>query len=168
MSAPKLYCDEMLKGLGRWLRAAGYDTRIAADGAPDRDLLAAARREGRRLLTRDAALLAHRGAADAVVLLHCNRIDECALEAARRLPIDWLYRPFSRCLLCNTALVPPPAGQWERIPPRARQRVQSRADVSYCPSCDKVYWSGTHSRRMRAILARWRARVAARTRRPEG
>jgi uncharacterized protein with PIN domain len=27
-------CDEMLKGLGRWLRAAGYDTVIAAAGFP--------------------------------------------------------------------------------------------------------------------------------------
>jgi uncharacterized protein with PIN domain len=30
----------MLNGLGRWLRAAGYDTVIAAGGLPDRVIAA--------------------------------------------------------------------------------------------------------------------------------
>lgn len=38
--ALRLLCDEMLKGIGRWLRAAGYDTAIAQDGVADEDLLA--------------------------------------------------------------------------------------------------------------------------------
>src|SRR4030081_174258 len=29
MNVVRLYCDEMLTRLGRWLRAAGYDTAIA-------------------------------------------------------------------------------------------------------------------------------------------
>jgi uncharacterized protein len=28
----RFLCDEMLRGLGRWLRAAGYDTVIADGG----------------------------------------------------------------------------------------------------------------------------------------
>jgi hypothetical protein len=31
---PRFLCDEMLRGLGRWLRAAGYDTVIAEVGFP--------------------------------------------------------------------------------------------------------------------------------------
>jgi uncharacterized protein with PIN domain len=31
----RLLCDEMPTGIGRWLRAAGYDTAIAASGASD-------------------------------------------------------------------------------------------------------------------------------------
>jgi hypothetical protein len=31
---PRFLCDEMLHGLGRWLRAAGYDTVIAESGIP--------------------------------------------------------------------------------------------------------------------------------------
>ena len=34
----RLLCDEMLRGLGRWLRAAGHDVVIAS-GEPDRALL---------------------------------------------------------------------------------------------------------------------------------
>ena len=35
----RLLCDEMLAGLGRWLRLAGYDTEIAERGCRDRDIL---------------------------------------------------------------------------------------------------------------------------------
>jgi uncharacterized protein with PIN domain len=37
-------CDEMLRGLGRWLRAAGYDTVIAAGTVRTVAILATANR----------------------------------------------------------------------------------------------------------------------------
>lgn len=33
---PRSVCDEMMKRLARWLRAAGYDTLVPEDGARDR------------------------------------------------------------------------------------------------------------------------------------
>ena len=33
----RFLCDEMLAGLGRWLRIAGYDTAIARRGRRDRN-----------------------------------------------------------------------------------------------------------------------------------
>jgi hypothetical protein len=74
----------MLKGIGRWLRAAGYDTAIAQDGVADEDLLAQARAENRVLLTCDRAL-AGRAAPGAVVLLATESLD----EAAAALRDDW-------------------------------------------------------------------------------
>ncbi len=55
----KFLCDEMLWGLGRWLRAAGYAT--AARGLADGELLRRAGAEGRVLLTLDRALEARAG-----------------------------------------------------------------------------------------------------------
>lgn len=49
----RFLCDEMLAGLGRWLRIAGYDTAIASGGRRDRDLVKQAHAEQRILLTRD-------------------------------------------------------------------------------------------------------------------
>ena len=49
----KFLCDEMLAGLGRWLRAAGYDTEIAETQMEDSKILDRAMREKRFLLTRD-------------------------------------------------------------------------------------------------------------------
>ena len=53
-----LFCDEMLARLGRWLRAAGYDTAIAEGGMPDTALIARCVTEPRVLLTRDRHLAA--------------------------------------------------------------------------------------------------------------
>ena len=55
---PRFLCDEMLRGLGRWLRAAGYDTVIAGGGIPDRALAARCAEEDRVLLTKDRQLAA--------------------------------------------------------------------------------------------------------------
>jgi uncharacterized protein with PIN domain len=54
----RLLCDEMLRGLGRWLRAAGYDTVIAKGGLPDRTLAERRTEEDRVLLTKDRDLAA--------------------------------------------------------------------------------------------------------------
>ncbi|HEX23045.1 MAG TPA: hypothetical protein ENH21_06395, partial [Chromatiales bacterium] len=100
----KLLCDEMLMRLGRWLRAAGYDTGLAINGENDRDLFQRARHENRRLLTRDHKLHEYRHADGTVILLRGNELDEQVHELSQRLSIDWLYRPLSRCLVCNTPL----------------------------------------------------------------
>lgn len=148
----KFLCDEMLQRVGRWLRAAGYDTLIATRGETDRLLLQRALEQGRWLLTRDRKLLEHRGADEVVLLLDSDGVDECIGELTRRLAVDWLYRPFSRCLRCNTPLVEASAEQMRQIPPRVRGRFDT---ARYCPRCRQVYWEGSHVRRMRERLHRW-------------
>jgi predicted nuclease of predicted toxin-antitoxin system len=102
----RLLCDEMLRGLGRWLRAAGHDTLIARGGTSDLDLLAFARAEGRILLTCDRELARLAGGDPQVVALATEAPDPAAGELSARLGIDWLAAPFSRCLLDNAALRP--------------------------------------------------------------
>jgi uncharacterized protein with PIN domain len=148
---PRFLCDEMLKGLGRWLRAAGYDTLILEDGEDDAALLQRAVEEGRLLLTRDRPLLEYRDAPGTVILLHCNELAECAGELSRLLDIDWQYRPFSRCMVCNTPLLTATPEQRLQVPEDARGDER----VLYCPQCDKFYWEGSHVRRMRKRLGRW-------------
>ena len=147
-----LLCDEMLKGIGRWLRAAGYDTAIAQDGVADEDLLAQARVENRLLLTCDRALAA-RSAPGAVVLLDTESLDEAAAALRERLAIDWLHAPFSRCLLGNALLGEAPPAALTRLPERSRM---GPGPITVCPDCGRIYWPGSHVRRMRARLGRWR------------
>jgi uncharacterized protein with PIN domain len=154
---PKLLCDEMLQRLGRWLRAAGYDTLIADGGKRDRDLLARAVRERRILVTRDRKLAEHRGAMGWVIVLRANNLDGCVAEVSEQLRIDWLLKPFTRCVVCNTELAPLPPALRSAIP----QRLSSqRADLRHCPLCWKVYWSGGHVDRMRRRLESWRGLTA--------
>jgi hypothetical protein len=82
---PRFLCDEMLHGLGRWLRAAGYDTVIATRGLSDRELAARCAEERRVLLTKDRHLAAMVTGTAAVVELpgkqrhreSCTRLAHC-------------------------------------------------------------------------------------------
>ena len=145
----------MLIRLGRWLRAAGYDTVIAEAATSDRQLLDRAIREGRQLITRDRKLAEHRGAWNRVVILEANDMADCVREVSQRLAIDWLYDPFSRCLLCNRRLVQASADRNQRVP---KTSMVTADVIHWCPDCDKVYWPGGHVQRMRTRLARWRQR----------
>jgi uncharacterized protein with PIN domain len=59
---------------------------------------------------------------------------------------------FTRCLVCNAELLPAGTEDWKtRIPPASRELP---GPVRCCPSCKRVYWPGSHTRRMRAALAR--------------
>ena len=86
----RFVCDEMLKRLGHWLRVAGYDVLILPDGSDDRELIERARAERRLLLSSDRRLAEHKHAADRLVLLDCQGLDDCAAALGRQLPIDWL------------------------------------------------------------------------------
>ena len=150
--APKFLVDEMLQRLGRWLRAAGYDTVIAINATPDYYLLRQAIDENRLLLTRDRKLTEHRRAIGNVVLLSCNSLDECVQELTQALQIDWQHDPFSRCLVCNTPLHDATPDQIQHAPASVHNR---ELPALYCPKCNQVYWEGSHVKRMRHQLVTW-------------
>lgn len=145
----RFLCDRMLAGLGKWLRAAGYDTVVADHGAGDTHLLERARREERILLTCDRRLEKERPPLrQAVVVLGSNRIDEAGAELTRRLGLDWQRKRFTRCLCDNTLLRP--------ATPEEAQDVPEGCDASavmVCPLCRRRYWRGSHTARMQRRLA---------------
>ena len=155
-------CDEMLLRLGRWLRAAGYDTAIAAGGTEDAALIARCAAENRVLLTRDRPLAARAEASVAVVHLAEETIDAQARALAAALGIDWLHALFTRCVVDNAVLVPAPPEAWAEVPPRSREAVGLQptgltrgGKLLRCPQCSRLYWPGGHVRRMRQRLAAW-------------
>src|SRR5262245_26256631 len=102
-SPMKFLCDQMLSRLGRWLRAAGYDTVIIADSTPDEIIYQQAQQEKRLVITRDRGFLGSTSD-PTVVVLQSETVKGCAEELSQRVPIHWLLAPFSRCLLCNGEL----------------------------------------------------------------
>ena len=147
--ALRFLCDEMLAGLGRWLRIAGYDTAIAARGCRDRDLVEQAHAEQRILLTRDRRLVEIRRANEWTIVLQNDDIDACARELAQRLSLDWSLDPLSRCTLCNTPLDLADPRLLASLPPRIRAIGTA---VRVCPHCGHLYWEGSHVRRIRRRL----------------
>lgn len=148
----RFLCDEMFKGLARWLRIAGYDTVIAEAGGSDRELLQRALNEQRYFITRDKKLLEFRHADRAVLLLHCSDTVECMVDLGQRLKLDWLYKPFSRCLLCNTQLQSADASMKKHIPRETIAFLGKEPELLRCQPCDKLYWHGSHVDRMMTTL----------------
>ena len=145
----RFLCDEMMKGLARWLRAAGYDVALAPDGAPDAAVLRMAREEERILLTRDGSLPRQDRA---VRLVTAPALDAIARELRDTLGVDWLRAPFTRCLVDNTPLRAGTPEEAATLPERARSLP---GPVNTCPCCGRLYWEGSHVRRMRARLTAW-------------
>ena len=152
----RFLCDEMLRGLGRRLRAAGYDTVIAAGGLPDRALAARCAEEDRVLLTKDRHLAATVTDAAQVVLLPKGGIDEAARALRIAVDIDWLHAPFTRCIVDNRPLEAAPPNSATQVPERSRA---AGGPLQVCPECGRLYWSGGHVRRMQQLAA-WQREAA--------
>ncbi|MBW3617756.1 MAG: Mut7-C RNAse domain-containing protein [Proteobacteria bacterium] len=146
----KLFCDEMLAGLARWLRAAGHDTALGPAGARDRDLLALAAAEDRIFLTRDRSVTQIKTTAEVWILPAGGLEAEAAALRARGL--DWRLAPFTRCPVDNIPLQPAGPEDLLRMPEESRILPGPHRT---CPGCRRVYWPGSHVRRMQARLELW-------------
>lgn len=151
-ASPRFLCDVMLARLARYLRAAGYDTAQAADGLADRDILLQAIAEGRWLLTLDRKIIEHKAARGRVVTLCHGSLDDQVGMLSRYFAMDWTGRAFTRCLLDNALLRPATEGQLAAVPADVLRPGEA---LSACPRCGRVYWPGSHYRRMMGHLRRW-------------
>lgn len=145
MITMRLLCDAMLGRLTTWLRLLGYDTVYSE--ASDHELARQARADDRVLLTRDTQLTERRG-------IQALLIESDLLEDQLRQVIREFGLPesdvFSRCPTCNTPLreIPKPAVK-NRVPPYVFEHHDSFQE---CPECEKIYWRGSHWRRIRDQL----------------
>jgi uncharacterized protein len=141
----------MLARLARWLRVLGFDT-LYDPAVHDPQLVRISNEEGRVLLTRDRHLLRELRPASALEIVHDAPLDQLKqVVAATRLPAP--AELFTRCTVCNSMLSDPLlASDAELLVP---QRVRSlHVPVRQCPTCLRVYWNGSHTRRMRAAIER--------------
>lgn len=147
----------MLARLARYLRAAGYDTLLAQGHECDAELVRLAAEGGRWLLTLDRQILEHKAGQGRVLLLAHGTVEQQARRLAAELGVDWLAKPFSRCLVDNGVLAPAPSEQVVQVPRFIRA---TETNFMTCPDCGRVYWSGSHHRRMQATLAAWQSTAA--------
>jgi uncharacterized protein with PIN domain len=145
-------CDHMLSRLGKWLRAAGHDTIIITTSISDHAILSLALATGRLLVTRDRHFLTMKAAIPLLLYLKSNAFEACVQELNQKIKMNWLYAPFSRCLMCNSLLEQPTFELLEKIPLSIRQK---KKEFWYCPFCAHFYWEGSHTERMRHQLQIW-------------
>lgn len=144
----RFIADAHLGGLARLLRLAGFDT-LYDNGIHDRDLVAIAHAEKRIALSRDIELLKRRDVSHGCYL-HALKPEAQFREIVARLDLAGSARPFTLCLACNAPLRPiAKAEVLDRLPERVRAQQEHFAT---CDVCRRVFWEGSHWRRMRALL----------------
>jgi uncharacterized protein len=140
--------DNHLGKLAIYLRLLGFDAWYRNDYEDD-ELVWDAVKENRILLTRDRRLLMRR----ILTYGYCVRsLDPKSQvrEVVSRFRLFEQIRPFRRCLRCNHGLQPVSK---EEILHRLESLTKAYYnDFHLCPSCDQIYWKGSHYERMLVFL----------------
>ncbi len=153
MTPLRFLADSTLGKLCKHLRMAGFDCRYDGRLPDGVRLRALSRLEKRLVLTRAqrvAALLRE----ESVVFVHDNDPDAQMRQVIHQLAIrrDAL-RPLTRCLRCNEELT---AIHQNELTGRVPEYVlQHAVQFRICPCCGRVYWPGSHARRMTDVLEQW-------------
>ena len=134
-SGQRYIVDLMLMRLGRWLRLMGQDVANPNE-ASDREIQDQAKKEMRTVITRDRRLWQSCLKADQpCILIASSRIQEQLLEmAGAGLPLR--LEP-DRCTLCNGPL---------------KQLAGVESEHWQCRICGKLYWRGSHWKKMERML----------------
>ncbi len=147
--------DAHLGALARLLRLVGFDTVLATDGA-DSELAARAQAESRIVLSCDRELLKHRRILRGR-LIRSREPDDQLAEVLARFALKDSLHPFTRCLECNAPLQSVARSLIEhRLPPGV---MAGNFEFTRCVGCDRVYWPGSHWRKLSARVDAIRRRL---------
>lgn len=144
----RFVADAHLGGLARMLRMLGFDT-LYSNAYQDEKVRAIAVRDARVVLTRDRDLLKCRDITHGCYV-HALRPMEQWKEIVSRLQLERDARPFTLCLHCNERLQEiDKADVMDQLPPDVARHYQR---FCTCPGCKRIYWEGSHWKRMRNWL----------------
>jgi hypothetical protein len=147
---PRFVLDVHLGRLAAYLRLMGFDS-LYRNHAPDDELAREAGSGGRVLLTRDRGLL-KRNEVFYGYWLRATEPRRQLLDVVRRYDLIGHADLFTRCLVCNTVLdIVDKGAVAAAMPERAREQFD---ELRRCPGCARVYWKGSHYRRMLHMVGR--------------
>jgi uncharacterized protein with PIN domain len=140
----KFIADNNVGKLARWLRLIGYDT-VLFRRKDDAQMIKMALGENRVILTKDAQFMKRRMVTGGTLKTVYIEQDDPELqvgEVVKTLSLDYKFKPFSRCLECNRALVARDKGGVKGLIPA--RVFETQAQYTQCPGCHRIYWPGTH------------------------
>ena len=142
MTEPVFIADVMVGKLARWLRVLGLDV-LYSNKYQDDEIIRISNVEGRLILTRDVRLA--RRVPNQSLIIESGHYKEQIQQVVHSLKLKD-FKAFSRCLECNTPLQKvDKEAAFEKVPPFV-YLTQER--FARCPSCDRIYWHGTHTHEM--------------------
>ena len=144
----RFVADGHLGRLAAYLRMLGFDTLYRSD-YDDEELARLSSGENRILLTRDCGLLKRNEVRRGYYLRATEPARQLA-EVIREFDLSPAIIPFRRCMHCNALLR---ATQKESIRHRLLPETARYFNEFFaCPECDRVYWKGSHYRRMKRLI----------------
>ena len=147
---PKFILDVHLGTLARYMRMIGLDT-LYKNEFTDEEIVEISLKERRAILTKDRGILKRSEVTHGYWIRSSKTIEQLK-EVLLRFDLKDQIKEFSRCLLCNSILK---KIKKEKILDRLPQKVKELQNAFYiCPTCDKIFWKGSHFQRMREIIAK--------------
>lgn len=135
--------------LAKWLRILGFDA-VYFTQINFSSLLIQALRDNRIILTRNSHFINKARVTKAIEIKSekvSQQLKQVLQELSLRLDSE---RMFSRCIICNIELNEIDKQQVKDKVPEYVFRTQD--EFLTCPSCQRVYWSGTHWGNVSRIL----------------
>jgi uncharacterized protein with PIN domain len=143
MTETTFVADVMVGKLARWLRVLGFDV-VYSNKYDDDELIKIAENQNRVILTRDVELSTRRTPAKCL-FIQSGDYKEQIQQVVHSFDLKG-FKAFSRCLECNAPLEEvDKEAVFDKVPPFV-YLTQDR--FAKCPSCDRVYWHGTHTQEM--------------------
>jgi len=145
---PCFIADVNLGKLARKLRLLGFDTLYRND-YPDAEIIRIAAEEQRIILTRDVELLKNHRVTRGYWLRSTKPYIQIR-EVVEKFDLYSLFKTFSRCMDCNGLL---DHVTKEEIKHLLKPQTRKHFDHFYrCRECQKIYWQGSHYRRMLSFV----------------
>jgi uncharacterized protein with PIN domain len=142
--------DVHLGRLAAYLRMLGFDAAYRSC-AEDPELVRESVEQKRILLTRDRGLLKYSAVTHGYWVREPDSRRQVA-EVVRRFDLARSMRPFTRCMACNGTLR---IASKEEVRSRVPVQIwESGDEFQVCERCGRVFWKGSHYRRMREWVDR--------------
>ena len=140
---PCFAAEKTLGKLTKWLRLLGFDTLYETEISAERFIKTL--EKDRIYLTRTQSMRKKFGSSK-LIFVESDQWEQQLDQIFRQLHIKaGQTRPFSRCLQCNAPIEPVQKSSLQgRVPDYI---FETHDHFKRCPECDRIYWSGSHTRR---------------------
>jgi len=144
----KFVVDCMLGKLAKWLKILGFDV-LYFSKIEDEEILNIAKKQKRALLTRDNYLI-KKAKGIPNLFIESENWPEQVIQVINSFNLREKIKPYSRCIECNYPL--------KKIKKeRAKNLVapfiyENENEFALCPKCGRIYWPGTHYRKMQGNI----------------
>ena len=145
---PRFILDVQLGKLCRYLRLLGFDALYDSRYA-DQQLVRIGVKEKRLILTRDIGLLKNKQIRYGYFIRQTDPQKQMG-EVVSQFQLKKKITPFKTCMKCNGRLRKVAKKIIiDQLPQMVKKYYQ---DFCRCPSCGKIYWKGSHHKRLEEMI----------------